>query len=111
MKAGDQVKGGWVAAVASARDTQAVYVSPPGEWRWARDVEPTGVSIPAVAVEISPRYKKQLVIFLLRNGYGTVEAGQVAGVSRKFVTKVKKELGLRLKPWRKEASDEQGDAE
>ena len=98
MKAGDEVKGGWVAAVALARDTQAVYVSPPGEWRWVGDVEPTGVSIPAVATEISPRYKKQLVIFLLRNGYGTVEAARVADVSRKFVTKVKKELGMKLKP-------------
>ena len=97
MKVGDEVEGGgWIAAVAQTLTRQAVYVSPPGEWRWDRDVKLTGVSIPAVARELEPKSKRALIHFLLLAGYGTFQVRDIAGVARPTVTKEKKRLGLAL---------------
>ena len=96
MKVGDEVVGGWIVAVAQTQTRQAVYVSPPGEWRWDSDVELTGVSIPAVARELGPKGKRALIHFLLLEGCGTFEVRDAAGVARPTVTKEKKRLGLPL---------------
>lgn len=116
MKPGDEVVGGgWVAVVVQVLTRQAVYVSPPGEWRWDRDVELTGVSIPAVARQLKPKGRGALVEFLLLSGYGTNETVRCSGSDKGTVVAAKRRLGLPCqgdaptkdwKPWKKTPPEE-----
>lgn len=116
MKPGDGVAGdGWIVAVVPVLTRLAVYVSPPGEWRWDRDVELTGVSIPAVAEELKPRSRRMLIEFLLRAGYGTNETVRCSGAQKRTVVRAKRRLGLPIqgetppknwKPWKKTPPEE-----
>jgi hypothetical protein len=75
---------------------QVVYVTPPGEWHWARDIEAdaTGGKSPAVAQEFVPAAKSKLVEFLLREGIYHNAVAKAAGVQVSTVRKQATRLGL-----------------
>lgn len=100
MKPGDAlINDRWITAVVDTPvNGQAVYVWPDKKWMWAKDVEPAGVSLPAIAEETTPDARKELVVFLLQNSkMRLAEISRVAGISVKAADAwhIAQELGIK----------------